>query len=278
MQGGNKEKNGHHDHDHRDDDSGSESNDNENVFKKRETSSLPLPIGSSTIYDLSHSINPEMPTYVGEPKPEFHPHFTIKNNKVNVTKITMGSHTGTHVDAPKHFLLDGIGIDEASLTRFIGEAVVADFSEKGVGHGINSKDLEKCSASIDIRKSDILLIYTGTSDLWDNKDADSARTAFSYLDPSGADWIVSRGIKCVGIDSFSMEKYGFEEGKSHKKLLSNGIGIVEGLNNTLKMFAGRRVFFVCIPLRLEGLDGSPVRPLIFTPTQGMETTESPRAL
>lgn len=202
-----------------------------------------------------------MPTYVGEPKPEFRPHSTIKDDKVNVTKITMGSHTGTHVDAPKHFLLDGSGIDEVPITSFMGEAVIADFSGEGVGHGINSQDLQKCSASMDIRKDDILLLYTGTSDLWDK--GDSARTTFSYLDPSGADWIIRRGIKCVGIDSFSMEKYGFEEGKSHKKLLSNGIGIVEGLNSTLKQFIGRRVFFVCIPLRLEDLDGSPVRPLIF---------------
>lgn len=217
-------------------------------------------IPSLKVYDLSHSINQEMPTYVGEPKPEFHPYSTIEKDKVNVTKITMSSHTGTHVDAPKHFLHEGQGIDRIPLATFAGDAITLDLS-RCAGHGISSDDLKDSSMAIKMEEGDILLLYTGTSDMWGK--GDSASTSFTYLDPSGADWIVRHQIRCVGIDSFSVEKYGFEEGESHKKLLSNGIGIVEGLNSDIKEFIGTKVFFVCLPLNLKDMDGSPARAAAF---------------
>ncbi len=75
--------------------------------------------------------------------------------------------------------------------------------------------------------------------------------------------MVDHNIKCVGIDSFSMEKYGFQKGLTHEKLLSSGIGIIEGINSKLKEFVGKRMFLVCLPLPLKGIDGSPVRPILF---------------
>lgn len=219
-------------------------------------------LNTATIYDLSHNIHRDTPTYVGEPQPEFHQLSDIEKQKVNVSKIIIGSHTGTHVDAPRHFLPEGLGIDRVSLSTFIGEAIILDLSQDA-RKGIGSDDLERCSSSANIRRGDILLLYTGTSDLWGV--GESARTNFSYLDPSGADWIIAHGIKCIGIDSFSVERFGFDEAVSHKKLLSSGIGIVEGLSNMLKNIVGRRVYFVCLPLRLENLDGSPVRAIALTP-------------
>lgn len=205
-----------------------------------------------------------MPIYPGEPKPEFQPYFVIGRDKVNVTKLILSSHTGTHVDAPKHFIANANGIDKFPLDIF--KARILDLSRIGVGHAVTSSDLDVYSDLME--DEDILLIYTGTSDNFRsgikfNDNNNSILTDFSYLDPSAAQWIVDHDIKCVGIDSFSMEKYNFKKGLTHVKLLSNGIGIIEGINSELKKFLGRRMFLVCLPLPFEGIDGSPARVLLF---------------
>lgn len=141
----------------------------------------------------------------------------------------------------------------------MGEAVTLDISNINIGDGITGSDLENYSKVV--KHKDILLLYTGTSDKW-TKD-DSIRNNFTYLEPSAADWIVDHKIKCVGIDTLSMEKYGFKEGLTHKKLLSNGIGIIENLNSNLKKIISMRSFLICMPLPLEGVDGTPARAVAF---------------
>jgi arylformamidase len=198
------------------------------------------------IYDLTHAISEDMQVYPGDPKPRFDARATIKDDKVNVTRITLGSHTGTHVDAPWHFLLEGKSIDMEALDKFIGEAVIIDASGKS---GI-SADVFSCN---DIRSNDIVLINTGTG---------GRGTDFAYLDVSAAKWLIEHRVKCVGIDTVSVEKYGRKDAPVHKMLLACNIGIIENLAN-LKQFAGSRMFFVCLPLPLKGLDGSPARAVLF---------------
>ena len=200
-----------------------------------------------------------MPIYPGEPKPEFCRYFTLKRDKANVTRLTMNSHTGTHVDAPKHFFSNGQGVDSVSLNKFIGETVILDVSKKEVGHGITDTELDIHEKKV--KNNDILLLYTGTSKDW-NKNENSTKK-FTYLEPTAATWIVEHNIKCVGIDSCSVEKYGFKEGLTHKKLLSNGVGIIEGINSNLRKFVRTRMFLVCLPLPLEDVDGSPARAILF---------------
>src|SRR5215469_16079556 len=193
-----------------------------NVVKKGNNINA-ITISRTFYYDLTHLITQDMPVYPGDPQPEFKPISTIENQKVNVTRIVVGSHTGTHVDAQKHFIADGNSIDKEPLDKFMGEAVTLDISNINIGNGITGSDLQNYSKVI--KNKDILLLYTGTSDKW-TKD-DTIGTNFTYLEPSAADWIVYHEIKCVGIDTLSVEKYGFKEGLTHKKLLSNGIGIIE---------------------------------------------------
>jgi arylformamidase len=214
---------------------------------------------SKSFHDLSHLISQDMPVYPGDPQPEFEPFATIEKEKVNVTRIVIGSHTGTHVDAPKHFFADGNSVDREPLGKFIGEAVILDLSNMSIGSGITDSDLDKHSKIV--KGNDILLFYTGTSEKW-RKD-EIIRNNFSYLEPSAAEWIVNHGIKCIGIDTLSVEKYGFKEGLTHKKLLSNNVVIIENLNSNLKGFVGKRVFLVCLPLMLKGIDGSPARVILF---------------
>ncbi|MDQ3836778.1 MAG: cyclase family protein [Thermoproteota archaeon] len=187
-----------------------------------------------------------MRIYPGDPPPKFSPHATIKDNVANVTRITLGSHTGTHVDAPWHFLQEGNSIDIEPLTKFIGDAVVIDASYT---NNITAKNF----SSFDIKSDDIVLLYTGTGD---------RLTDFAYLDVSAAEWLIEHEVKCVGIDTASVEKYGDKEAPVHKMLLEKQIGIIENLTN-LSQFVNRRIFFVCLPLPLKGIDGSPARAVFF---------------
>ena len=215
---------------------------------------------SRSFYDLTQTISKDTPIYPGDPQPCFEPSSTIERDNYNVTRIIMGSHSSTHVDAQKHFIMYGNSIDMEPLSKFLGESIVVDLSEKrSIGEGITCSDLEAYSKGI--KNDDILLIYTGTSEYW-MKDQ-NIKYNFTYLEPSAAQWIVDHHIKCVGIDTFSVEKYGSKEGLSHKILLSSSVGIIENLNSNLKNLSGKRVFLVCLPLLLEGVDGSPTRTIAF---------------
>jgi kynurenine formamidase len=215
---------------------------------------------SRTVYDLTHLLSQDTPTYPGDPQPYFEPSSTIEKDNYNVTRIVLGSHSGTHVDAQKHFMMKGNSIDIEPLDKYIGESIVIDLSrQRNIGEGITHSDLATYSKSI--KDNDILLIYTGTSEYW-MKDQ-NVNYGFTYLEPSAAQWVVDHRVKCVGIDTPSMEKHGSKEGLSHKILLSSSVGIIENLTSKLKILSGKRVFLVCLPLLLEGVDGSPARTIAF---------------
>jgi kynurenine formamidase len=215
---------------------------------------------SRMFYDLTQIISKDIPVYSGDPQPNFEPSSTIDKDNYNVTRIIMGSHSSTHVDAQSHFMIDGNSIDREPLRKFIGESIVIDLSRRcNIGQGITCSDLEAYSKVI--RDNDILLLYTGTSEYW-MKDQ-NIKYDFTYLEPSAAQWIVDHNVKCLGIDTFSVEKYGSKEGLSHKILLSSSVGIIENLNSNLKNLSDKRVFLVCLPLLLEGVDGSPARIIAF---------------
>jgi len=226
-----------------------EKNDRENVITI-----------SRTFYDLTQVIGKDIPVYPGDPQPDFESSSTIDRDRYNVTKIIMGSHSGTHVDAQSHFMVDGNSIDREPTGKFIGESVVVDLSKRcNIGDGITHSDLEAYSEVI--KDNYILLIYTGTSEYW--MEDENIKYNFTYLEPSAAQWIVDHHIKCVGIDTFSVEKYGSKEGLSHKILLSSSVGIIENLRSNLKNLCGKRVYLVCLPLLLKGVDGSPARAMAF---------------
>jgi arylformamidase len=215
---------------------------------------------SRKFYDLTQTISKDIPIYSGDPQPDFEPSSTIERDSYNVTRIILGSHSGTHVDAQSHFMIDGNSIDREPVSKFIGESIVIDLSKRcSIGDGITSAHLEDYSDLI--KGSEILLIYTGSSEYW-MKDQ-NIKYDFTYLEPSAAQWIVDHHVKCIGIDTFSVEKYGSKEGLSHKILLSSSVGIIENLNSNLKNLSGKRVFLVCLPLLLEGVDGSPARTIAF---------------
>lgn len=219
---------------------------------------------SRSFHDLTNIIHKDMLVYPGDPQPDFQPMLTIEENNVNVSKIILGSHTGTHVDAPVHFEIKGEGISEVSLDKFIGETVILDMSNPSYppsdnDRGITANEFEKYSNIV--KKGDIVLLYTGSND--PSRTTENITKEFCYIEQSGAEWIVNRGIKCIGIDSLSVEKYNSVTPSTHKILLSNRIGIIENLSPELNKLVGDRFYLICTPLPLKGIDGSPARVLLF---------------
>jgi arylformamidase len=205
--------------------------------------------------DLTETLENGMPIYPGDPVPSFLPSATLEKNGVNLTKIAMGSHTGTHIDAPMHFIPSGTTIDQILVSAFIGEAVVVDLSQNPIGHGVTGSDLDR-SAGQEIQEGGIVLCYTGTSEKWGDQ---TTNRNFSYLDLDGAKYLVSKKVRAFGIDTLSVERFGHVTPDSHKELLGNGIFIIESLSNKVKLFLGQRILLIALPIKLGGRDGAPCR-------------------
>ncbi len=205
--------------------------------------------------DLTHHLRNGMPIYPGDPSPSFRNYSTLKKDGVNLTKIIMGSHTGTHLDAPRHFIRDGIGIDRIPPEKLIGEAYVADLSKKPIGTGITSHDLQR-QLEEKIVRDDIVVVYTGCSEHWGEE---SINQDYTYLTGDAADYLVAKRVRAVGIDFLSVEKFKAAEPIVHKTLLGNGIFIIESLSRALKQFVGKRILMICMPIKLENGDGAPSR-------------------
>lgn len=169
----------------------------------------------------------------------------------NVSHLSMGSHSGTHVDAPRHFFDDGLPIDEIPLERLIGPAVLVEFGDAVMAV---TADL--------LREHDItghrrVLLKTRNSSLLARREF---VPDYTYLAPDGAEYLASLGVDLVGVDYYSIEQFHSGHHRTHKALLSRGVVIVEGLN-LIEPVPG--VYeLVCLPLRLAGLDGAPARAVL----------------
>lgn len=211
-----------------------------------------------TAVDLTQTVLEGMTIYPGDPSPKISRVKTLEKDNVNLSSILMGSHTGTHVDAPIHYVRGGAGADRLSSEQFVGEAVILDFSSLPPGSGITSDDLEKHGGGI--REGVIVLLYTGLSRHWGET---WATTKFTYLTGGAAVWLVSRKVKAVGIDYLSVEEYGAKDPVAHVTLLKNGIPIIESLNSNLASLVGRRTLLVCLFMKLRDIDGAPARAIAF---------------
>jgi arylformamidase len=199
-----------------------------------------------------------MTTYIGDPAPKVARYKSLAKDGVNLSMLTLGSHTGTHVDAPVHFVKGGTALDGLPVESFVGEAAVLDFSGKPAGSPITASDLQEHSAVV--RRGIIVLLYTGLSKKWEDK---RARRRITYLDGNAAGWLVKRGVKAVGIDYLSVEEFGAKAPVAHFTLLSHGIPIIESLNENLSVLVGRRILFFCLPIKVGGCDGAPARAMAY---------------
>jgi len=164
----------------------------------------------------------------------------------------MGVHTGTHVDAPFHFLQDGTTVDKLNLSLLTGRAYVLHLPDVEV---ITAAVLEEAQIPPRTRR---VLFKTRNSDLWVNEGPDF-HTDFVGLSEDGAEYLVRRGVKLVGVDYLSIAPYKNSR-PTHEKLLEAGVVIVEGLD--LSEVSQGRYTIYCLPLKLANSDGAPARAIL----------------
>ena len=205
--------------------------------------------------DLTNDLYNGMPIYPGDPSPSFVSYATLEKNGVNLTKLTLGSHTGTHIDAPRHFIPDGIGVDRIPPNKLVGEAYICDMSSKPIGSGITDLDLHK-SLEGKVAEDDIVVCFTRCSEHWGDE---SVSSNYTYLTGNAAEYLVSKKVRAVGIDFLSVEKFRALDPVAHKTLLGNGIFIIESLSRETKQFVGKRILMICMPIKLQNGDGAPSR-------------------
>jgi len=224
------------------------------------------------IIDLTHAIRDGMPVYPGDPPPAIRRALTHEENYCHVDELRLGSHTGTHIDAPFHFLKEGRTIDAIPLERFVGPGVLIDASGKKDLAAIGETDLSPAAGAI--RSGDFVLLRTD----WDRFFGTEQYLRHPYLNAGGARFLLGLGVSLVGIDAMSIDSSaadaaGIEPGAQLKKedaypahdvLLGSGVLIVENLCN-LKLVPAGRGLFSFLPLKLTGSDGSPVRAVYMAP-------------
>ncbi len=206
------------------------------------------------LVDISVPIRDAMTVYRGNPRVRVRPAMTLAKDGVNLSEICLGSHTGTHVDAPSHFIKGGRGIDRLDLSLFLGPAWVADL--RAVKAGIDAEALEAARIP---RGTSRVLLHTRNSRLW--HPARAFTTKFVYLAPGGADWLLQRGVSLVGIDYLSIEGFHVTGAPTHRRLLGAGVPIVEGLD--LFRITPGRWQMVALPLRIERGDAGLARAVLF---------------
>ena len=174
-----------------------------------------------------------------------------KGASANVSSVYFGSHTGTHVDAARHFFDDGETVDQLPLDRLIGRAVVLEFADDVMQVGAKELDGQRFDGARRV------LLKTRNSALLEQ--AEFARN-YTFLAPDGAELLVEKGVELVGIDYLSIEQFKSGHHRTHRALLERRIVIVEGLQ--LGGVAPGAYDFICLPLRLAGMDGAPARAVL----------------
>lgn len=206
----------------------------------------------SRIHDISVPVRAGGLVYPGNPEISIELRQAIARGAgANVSQVSFGSHTGTHVDAARHFIDDGQTVDDISLDKLIGPAIVVAFDESL--RSIGARDLE----AHDLGHHKRVLMRTRNSSFITEG---GFHEDYTFLAPDGAEFLVSRGVELVGIDYLSIEQFHSGHHRTHRTLLQNGVVIVEGLN--LGDITPGEYDFICLPLRLEGLDGAPARALL----------------
>jgi arylformamidase len=201
------------------------------------------------ITDISRPIGPDTPVWPGDPPVVVERVASVEaGDPADVSRLQLGTHTGTHVDPPAHFLPGGVTVDELPLDVLVGPAVVADLTGvPSIGPGVLAG----------------LGLPTGTVRLLLKTGREAAATAADgLLSAEGARWLVDRGVLLVGADTLSVEP-ATDAYPVHRLLLGAGVVLVEGLD--LGSVAPGPYQLVCLPLRITGGDGAPARAVLIGP-------------
>lgn len=205
------------------------------------------------IYDITVPISPEMPVWPGDPAVQIELVSKIEvGDNANVSHLSLSAHTGTHVDAPFHFLQEGVSLDQVPLDLFVGPAYVVEILGVDL---ITARELANVGIPQDIER---LLIKTRNSELWVNGETEF-KTEFVALSPDAAQFLVDHNIKLVGIDYLSIAPFK-QSRPTHQILLGNEVVILEGVD--LSAVPSGNYMLYCLPLKLVGVDGAPARAIL----------------
>jgi len=205
------------------------------------------------MYDISVGVSPEIPVWPGDPPVVLERLKSIENgDEANVSHIQSSVHVGTHIDAPIHFVEGGATVDAIPLKSLLGRAYVVDLRKADV---LDAATLEAARIPPRTRR---LLFKTRNSELWTSGERSFQRN-FVAVDASGAEWLVKKGVKLVGVDYLSVAP--FNDGvPTHRILLEAGVVVVEGLD-LARVSKGRYTLY-CLPVKLMGSDGAPARAVL----------------
>ena len=202
------------------------------------------------IHDITLPLSAELPVYPGDPPVEIAPWLSMVDGAAaNVSRLTLSTHSGTHIDSPRHFSDTGLPVDEIPLELLIGKALVVEIAGT---REIGRKELER----LRIKGFERLLLKTDNSELWKGSEF---TPDFAALSVDGARYLLEAGVRLVGIDYLSIESVE-GDGEVHRILLDNGVLILEGLN--LAEIIPGEYELICLPLKIKGGDGAPVRALL----------------
>ena len=209
------------------------------------------------IYDISVPVAPGVtPTYPGDPGIEVTPWASIaRGDAANVSLLHFGAHTGTHIDAPAHFIDGAPTVRDLSLEALIGDALVVELP--GDVQAIGEEHVRSSIPPGTIR----VLFKTRNSTFWADVDR-GFREDFTYIDPGGASALAERGVRLVGFDYLSVERFHSVDFETHMILLSKGIVILEGLD--LSAVDAGVYELICLPLKIAAGsgDGAPARAIL----------------
>jgi arylformamidase len=203
----------------------------------------------SKIIDLTHLINEDITVYPDTFQPKFEVQNTIEKDGFSELKMAMCTHTGTHIDAPSHMIMNSKSLDLFPLNKFIGKSIVVPCQGK---QEIDLKYLQTFEEKI--KRVQFIIFFTGWQEKWNTSYFDD----FPTLTKEAAEWLTQFNLDGVCFDAISVDKVTEKNQTNHHILLSKEILIIENLTNVDQL--PENIFsFHCIPLKIEHADGSPVR-------------------
>jgi len=203
------------------------------------------------IYDVSLPVREGMAVYEGNPAPKIEFVKRMPERGANESLLTLGAHTGTHMDAGLHCMIGGWKVHELDLGRVVGKCRVLDLTSVPFGCGIGEKELKKFK----IRKNEIIVLKTRNS----ARGFARFEPDFVHVSMDGAEYLVKCGISAVGIDSLGIQKFHSGNMRVHEEFLRKKIPVFEGLN--LKGVPAGKYFFIGLPLKLE-TEAAPARVIL----------------
>lgn len=206
------------------------------------------------IYDISVRLGDESIDYPGDTPYSRELIGTIKENGIyELSKLVMSAHAGTHIDTPAHFIQGGKTLDQYGPRDFILPAQVVEISDK---LSVQPAELK----NIVIEAGEALLFRTDNS-MSERSRSGNFSEQFVYISPEAADICIEKKVKLVGLDYITVERYGDQEFPTHRRLLENDIPVLEGIY--LKEVPAGRYTLICLPLKINGCEASPVRAILW---------------